>query len=344
MKIRLLIVLIIVNSSAMRGASFPSSEGSAKASCVAGVCYSHFDWDSHFDSNQSNPHAAKSTQVTKELDERSMPLDEYERYMIDQGKYLLSSKEAIESALSAHLNRYETLMGQAIMEVLHSDAYEDKIAQVESMLLGQESLAQRYLRVDLYIEQGRYAEAQQLLADIPTDKVLDFRKDEEYADFQLCYDILLDMKMNSSSALSMIQEQSLEEILDKRSTRASAMAASLLHAYAGHAYYETLVAPAYLEGKSMREHHDLIPVRPSNMKLSPNPASDFLVVELKDAIAIARLEILDVKGILHRTELNINARPALVIHLKGLKAGTYFVRAISIEGEEMDTQQFQIMK
>ena len=83
---------------------------------------------------------------------------------------------------------------------------------------------------------------------------------------------------------------------------------------------------------------------PSSMKLSPNPASEHLIVELKDAIAIARLEILDVKGILHRTELNINARPALVIHLKGLKAGTYFVRAISIEGEEMDTQQFQIMK
>ena len=83
---------------------------------------------------------------------------------------------------------------------------------------------------------------------------------------------------------------------------------------------------------------------PSRMKLSPNPASEHLIVELKDAIAIARLEILDVKGILHRTEFNITARAAMVIPLQELTAGTYFIRAISIEGKELETQQFQIMK
>ncbi len=50
----------------------------------------------------SNPHAAKSGRVQKELDERMQPLEEYQRAMIDEGLDLVSFKEELEARRSHH--------------------------------------------------------------------------------------------------------------------------------------------------------------------------------------------------------------------------------------------------
>ena len=59
------------------------------------------------------------------------------------------------------------MMDQAIMELLWDEGVTDKIATVEALLDGRETLAQRYLRVQLYMEVGRFAEAISLLEDVP---------------------------------------------------------------------------------------------------------------------------------------------------------------------------------
>ena len=337
MKIRLLIVLIIVNSSAMRGASFPSSEGSAKASCVAGVCYSHFDWDSHFDSNQSNPHAAKSTQVTKELDERSMPLDEYERYMIEQGKYLSSSKEALESAYAAHMSRFERYKDQAIMQVLADESIEDKISAVETLLGARETLAQRYLLISLYWEQGRLDEAISLLEDIPNSKTLDYRKDEEYLDFLLCYSILQELATSESKVLSAYQEEQLLILAEKKSNQAAAMAAILLDTYTVYSYYEVLVEPE--ETRSMRSgsFHGSFPSKKS-LGLFPNPAKDNATL-MNIPLGTVAIHIRDAQG---RTRITQAARntPHQVLEVTGLSAGSYQVTCLDSAGKEIETVSF----
>ena len=295
--------------------------------------YSH----SHFDSNQSNPHAAKSLEVEKELDERSLPLDEYQRMMIEQGKYLTSSKEAMESALAQHLSRYERLMDQAIMELLWDEGVTDKIATVEALLDGRETLAQRYLRVQLYMEVGRFAEAISLLEDVPVSKALDTRKDEEYLDYHTCFSIWRALEEEDRESLTSYEEGELLSIVEKRSNQAIGMAQVLLYDYASDEYLEVLVEPA--APKSNRR--GLVPsLSASALTLFPNPAKDIVTLSGIPA-STQRIELIDASGklvLLHQAKNQRNE----IIETRSLRSGHYDIRCLDHSGHVLATEKLII--
>lgn len=278
---------------------------------------------------QSNPHAAKSIEVDKKLDERSQPLDEYQRMLFAQGKYLTSNKEVLESALAENRSRYERWMGQAIQEMLWDETVTDKVTAMESLLDGRETLAQRYLGVQLYMEAGRYSEAISLLEDIPVSKTLDARKDEEYLDYHTCFSIWKALEEESRDQLTSYEEGELLTILQKRSNQAIGMAQVLLYDFGDYDYHEVLVEPS--EAKSNRSGRvSREPMAKPVFQVFPNPAQDFATITGIPASAES-IELMDSAGRSVKTQ-RTTGRRSEIIHIQGMVSGQYEVRCLDDSG------------
>ena len=75
----------------------------------------------------------------------------------------------------------------------------------------------------------------------------------------------------------------------------------------------------------------------SSMRVYPNPASDFVIIDAGDAI-ILRVDILDINGRIIQSEKLHQSQPT--IPLKNLQKGFYLLRVRSDQGEKV----FRILK
>ena len=231
---------------------------------------------------ESNPHAAKSGTIQEKLDQRSIPLEEYMRDMIDQGLYVISTKEELESRLSHYENEQHSEMNVAIMDVLTDSSLVDKMTEVDQLLAntGRETLDLRYLRIELHLEEGQLTTAQALLDDIATDFYLNERKGQEYLDFQYCYSLLIAKAGNGEGSLSGTEESELLTIAFKRNSRARALAEVILAGYTEYLIEEVLMQPGTVAKSQQGRRRAGKPIAKefNGIELFPNPASDYLVV------------------------------------------------------------------
>ena len=164
---------------------------------------------------------------------------------------------------------------------------------------------------------------------IPETLKDDFRKDQEYADYQVCYSIWIALESNPE--LTSNQEDELYIIARKHSTRASGLAKTLLLEYGRESFEEVLVSPANTEKSSRKVRKKPMPKGYDEIKLYPNPASDFLVLEGPPSVAFDRVIIYDIKGQIVLDERLGQQLAQQLIMLPSLLPGTYEVH-ISTKG------------
>ena len=292
----------------------------------------------------SNPHAAKSGKVQDELDNRLLPLDEYQRAMIDEGLEVVSYKEKLESQESYHRNKYNFLLNQVIHEILTDSTEANKIGAIESAIVGFGSVDHYYLIIDLHVQAKKISAAQAKLNAIETDFNLDPRRDAEYADFIAVYNIIFDKALTGTATLTPAEFSELEDIAIKRNTLAASKALVTLSEYADYEFVEVLVEPD-LESKSNRNSTrgrriEDIPIL--ECKIYPNPTAGILMVEVPSMYEEVHATLRDTNGKPVHQESNLTGMAPL--NLRHLSSGNYILELESKDGTLHETHSIQIAR
>ncbi len=294
---------------------------------------------------ESNPQAAKSKEVEKKLDDRLMPLEEYQRYMIEQGKYLLSDKEILEARIAYHESEQHAALDEIIIDIMMDSTIVEKRTEIEAEVSGRESLDIRYLRIDLAIEEGDMTAAQALLDAIPNDLPLRGLKEPEYLDFVSSYEMLIYLLDTESTTLTQSQEDELYLIAVKRATRASGMAQIMLMEYGDYLFDEVLVDPEST-AKSRRNWNPRKPkfsIDPS-LNIYPNPASDHIVIEFRNWGEQVSLQLNDAVGKNIRDEFINSSNTAYILDFTSLSEGTYSLLLRSMDGQQVQQRQIEVLR
>jgi hypothetical protein len=291
---------------------------------------------------QSNPHAAKSEKVQKELDERLLPLADYQRDMIDQGLELISTKEELEAGYAYHKSRVSFLLSQRIHEILSDTTFTDPIGEIANLIDVYRSPDQYYFLIGLYISTGDMVEAQNMLNQVDLHFDLDDRRYAEYQDYQIAFEIWIDLESQNRLQLSSSEKTDLEIIAYRKSTLAKGLARSMLSFYGDQEFSEALVEPVFNGSGKSNSSKSKTYGSESAITLYPNPTRGLLFirgVQEPDVIA----EVYDASGRKIK-EVQIQVESSL-IELTGFSPDTYNVQLRSrISGMTIHRENIVIVK
>ncbi len=289
----------------------------------------------------SNPHAAKSSRIQEKLDERAVPLADYQRAMIDEGLQLVSYKEGLEARESYYKTRYNFLLNQIIFEIFADTTRLDKISAIISAIDGYETVDHYYLIIDLYLKAGKITEAQNWLNAIGTDFNLDPRRDAEYADFIAVYGILFDHAATGDTTLTQNEQNTLNTIAYKHSTLAASIAKVTLFGYTGILFLEVLVKPEFGGTPKSMNHPSKAP-EIKECKVYPNPTAGVLLIEIPDDYVEVQAIVRNESGKVIRNEVLSSGMATL--NLRALASGSYTLYLHSEVGDLKEIHQIQIAK
>ena len=289
----------------------------------------------------SNPHAAKSEKLQRELNERVQPLAAYQRDMINQGLDLVSYKEGIEARESYHRAKSFAWIDQLVIEALADSTGLSTTANVEAIITGYETPEYAYLLVDLDLQKGNLIAAQSRLNQLALNFDLDARQDAELSDYLAVYETIIDLTTTGDSTLSLSQLASLEEISIKNSTRAAGLAAITLAQYADYQLLETLVEPIEASPKL----NSTPPKNEPNLrvcKVYPNPTAGILIVDIPKGYVNVLLTITDING---RVILESKGMDGLnTLNLREASNGSYQLIIRSLDGILSESHTIQLTK
>ena len=289
----------------------------------------------------SNPHAAKSSRIQEKLDERMVPLADYQRAMIDEGLQLVSHKEELEARESYYKTRYNFLLNQIIFEIFTDTTRMDKISAIISAIDGYETVDHYYLIIDLYLKAGKITEAQNWLNAIGTDFNLDPRRDAEYIDFIDVYTILFNKATTGDTTLTQNEQNTLNTIAYKHSTLAASLAKVTLFGYTGIPFLEVLVKPEFGgTPKSMNQPSKAPEIK--ECKVYPNPTAGVLLIEIPDDCVEVQAIVRNESGKVIRNEVLSSGMATL--NLRAFASGSYTLYLHSKVGDLKEVHQIQIAK
>ncbi|MDZ4751247.1 MAG: hypothetical protein SGI87_06500 [Flavobacteriales bacterium] len=117
----------------------------------------------------SNPTAAKSEWVQKELDRRALPLNEWQRTQIEVGLEIVSYKESLEEQITEKLTERWDFVNDHILEINSNSTIIDKPIAVLNIPDPNNFLSDRILTIQLMRELGMNESATLHLESIPQD-------------------------------------------------------------------------------------------------------------------------------------------------------------------------------
>jgi hypothetical protein len=228
---------------------------------------------------QSNPHAAKSENVQKKLDDRLLPLEEYQREMVNEGLELVSYKEELESGYAYQRGQINFLLSQRIHEILRDTTLVDPVGDIATLIDTYRTPDHYYFLTKLYILYNDFDAAQNMLTNVGLHFDLDDRRWAEYQDYQVACEIWIDLETQNRSNLTNTERIDLELIAYRKSTMATGLAKSLLSFYDDQMFYEALVEPIIdTGGKSNKSKTSKIKQK-SVYSLYPNPSRGLVFVK-----------------------------------------------------------------
>lgn len=287
----------------------------------------------------ANPQSAKSDQVLQALYNREDTIPSYMLAAILEGKDSVAHKEILESDLSWWDLQKEIAMNQLI-HYYKKDSTSSGMDSIINLLENATGLQAKYRLMMVYFEENDTISALNTLAEIPDQFSLD---DSQYAIHQHWNDftnIMMAMKRDSITVTSLDSVQlailsglaSFEEV-------PGALARDILH-YVGIA--ET--GPYYLlpedQLKSGHVKPALIttsfPVKGTFLKIYPNPAKNYLVVEyaLEDNLSYGLLTIYSSDGKLQFNKSLDGLKHDYVINTRNWNQGVYFFTFITQDNFE----------
>jgi hypothetical protein len=290
----------------------------------------------------ANPHTAKSDELMTRLDERWTPLPEYMKEQILLGKNIVSIKEKTESKLG----RFKLEKAKAINE-LERIYRRDSISGIDSLAnlySSDNDLESKYKLAFLSIGQGAWSTGMAILANIPEEYELSPEENAEYEQMVEYSGLISSLQGAQPDSTAMTE---LFGIMESEQGSASMYALNTLIDLGAIEYEETIEMPEMLKSASVTglgpDINSNFNDEPSLLKVMPNPAKDYILVEysLEMKPQEATIEISDVGGKPVYAVQVANMKDQITIGTRIWKRGVY-IAVLKLNGKTKESLKFSI--
>jgi hypothetical protein len=275
----------------------------------------------------ANPSSAKSERVQKELDQRMLPLDEWQKQQIMAGLEIVSQKESLEEEMGALLTERSEAVNLQIEAIKCNDMILDKVQAVVEVLDPINYFSDRQLFIQLLKEMGMTVEAIESLENIPLDFKVDGSLLLEINQLISVWETESLLKGMEAPALSDSQQEMLKEIFFTSNSWASGEALSVLRLYSDFTYIEPILEDGVPGNRALGIECDM-----DHMEylIYPNPTANWCVFERIDASEVFDLCLVDGNGRIIRHETMTIGQKQLLIETGLLTSGSYLIQVKDI--------------
>lgn len=279
----------------------------------------------------ANPQSAKSEELLTTLDERTDPMPDSMWVEILQGMDTVGAMERLVSELAGWMQRSD-LYFNALAELFLNDTINPWASDsLVNLLESDGRLSSGYLLTQYYLDHFNVSEANNVLQDIPSEFSMSERQWMTHNEVlslvnlfpQLFNDTVGFLVPDSAQAPALVQLADADYNLPGAWARNILVASGLLD------YQEPIVSETTLKSSRRgRFHWTRSRSFTPNMKVFPNPARDFVIVEYhkNDMLDQAILEVLDMKGRKVRSYFLPKTANQQIISFEGLSVGTYLIQ------------------
>jgi hypothetical protein len=290
----------------------------------------------------ANPHSAKNEELLNKLDDRWTPLPEYMVEQILQGRNLISVKEKTESQLARFMLDKTRAMSR-LERTYRSDTANMQVSldSLAMLYATDHTPESKYRLAFLQLERGEALQGQATLNAIPVQFTLRHGQVDEHAKLVEYYSLLATF---AGSAPDSAAVQALYDLSQQEPYHAAMYATNMLIALGEVQYEEPVIMPDYL--KSARASGSQPGVdkihKPQMLKVKPNPAKDFIIVEYElETGGNILIEITDISGKPVHSMQAINARDEVTVDTRNWTPGAHIV-TLKLNGKPVESVKFTI--
>jgi hypothetical protein len=296
----------------------------------------------------ANPQAAKSTEVMEKVDEKSNPLNEDLLAEVLLGQYIVAAKERLEANLTFYKHSRSTAL-KYLKQLYRNDTVNTWAQDSLIYLLENENgLNEKYELVFEYIGIDNWTGANNLLNNLASLYSMNLQQQQGYQNMQQFTGVLFELFQLDSTIYNMpeIQKSTLYDLADNSQSFVGSFARNILIETDGHEYTEPVILPeaGLKSGNIVFDLPNVETFTPEHVKIYPNPALDYIIVELNTGNASgAVISLFDNQGKQLRS-VNIPAQQQnYVLGLKDVPSGMYVVK-VDCNGKTIGSKKFSVVK
>jgi len=234
----------------------------------------------------ANPHTSKSDVLMEKLDERFIPLPEYMKAQVLQGRSLTSLKDELESKLAGYkLKKARAFNGLARYFTNESATWQEATDSLTVLYQQDNDLRSKYCLTMLHIERGEYQQGETVLSNIPIQYGLEGDNLTAHQNMESYYILLREIKeagmsLQEADSLQILELQTIEVA---ETGVASTWARDVLVALGEMTYEEPIQMPDLLKSaEAIDEYDELLSTEPPQMlEVYPNPSKGYVILEYK---------------------------------------------------------------
>ena len=288
----------------------------------------------------ANPQSAVSKKVMEAIENRVFKLPDYMVEEIKNGKNVRSAFEAIRGRYVNFAEKYAWNF-QQLMESYKNDTIIDNKDSIINLLKTDTSFTSLYELLFLYLNDNKENEYQNTLDILQSMAISELGRMEEVNNYLKYFEAFTNIKENGIEKISNDNIQTLFDVMYSESSFISAYARNVL-IWLGLVNYQEPILSI--------ENQKNLPYQKANTKLSnaylkvyPNPAKDYVVIEYKDVTSGANLIITDVFGKIAYSNKLAGQNDQILIETSTWNAGLYYCRLL-VNEKNIDVKKISIVK
>jgi hypothetical protein len=280
---------------------------------------------------QSNPIAAKSDEIQKEIENRIMPLEDYQKQMIAEGLNWLSEMEELRAEISRLRSERSTLLRNLVL--LEWDSENIDHEQILSYLNEEKYPEDRLMRIEVLRSMDLIDESDILISDYSIDYALPTSELSDLEAWSALKDIDYSLSFSEDFAALEICNTALTEQLPYSSGLAQALLVENDQFWIQEPIFPIdEVEPRLLIQGKLKNDFELI----------PNPGSNYTVVQCDGSCIIESIEVYTPSAQSIKTIPLISTSSNIVIDTENWTPGLYIFKVKDVIGNVVELKYIKL--
>lgn len=296
----------------------------------------------------ANPQSAKSDRVLDEVYARE-DITNNQINQIEANNIVTGAKESLEIRLTHYNGQRSYALNRLIATYKTDTSIVNAADSVIAMLNTQDFPSAKYQLAFEYLAKGELLMAQDTLQAIDDNYELDTEALSEHAQLEAYMSLMVQLAQSNNNIyqLSGTQKVSLYNIHQNSNGLAGAWAMNILRTVDTLSYKENYLLPTVGNKTSIvkRKRPDNKVFESNKLKVYPNPAKDYVIVEYQLAGDLDRsiIKVIDNNSFIRQTIEQENNHGFTVIDTRGLETGTYICH-VSANGKLVGVAKFIVLR
>lgn len=291
-----------------------------------------------------NPQSAKSDEVMDELYARE-DITDNQIDQIEANALLVGAMESLKISKDHYAQLRDNAFNQLMAAHKQAEGFDD-LDSIKDVLHHFDFPTAKYQLALLYLNHGELQKAQDTLSSIATRYPLTTDQQSEHNNWEDYMDIMVQLEQNGHNifGLSAAQKAQLYQVYQAKTGQVSALAMNLLQVTDTLSYQHSYVLPTEgLKNNVIGRQRNHPNPASTSLKVYPNPAGDYLVVEypVQEENSPVTIKVVDNNGFLRLTTTAPFSTGSAVLDTRSLGTGTYICH-VSANGKLVGVTKFVV--